>query len=102
MAHKQHYEDGGEDRTLALIYRKIKHLAIFMETIMADMTGLTNELAALSAQVAASNTHMDELFAALTAALTGTDQPAIDAAVAAIKTEVDNLAAGVTRNTKAA
>jgi predicted mannosyl-3-phosphoglycerate phosphatase (HAD superfamily) len=87
---------------LVLIYRKLRNLDNFMENIMADMTGLNTELAALTAQVAASNTHMDELFAALTAALTGTDQPAIDAAAAAIKAEVDNLAAGVARNTKAA
>ncbi len=88
--------------TLNLIYHKLRHLDHFMEKIMADMTGLNAELDALKAQVAASNTHMDELFAALTAALAGTDQPAIDAAVAAIKAEVDNLAAGVVRNTKAA
>ena len=87
--------------TLVLIYHKLRHLDNFMENIMADMTNLNASVDALTTGVAATNAHMDKLFADLTAALGASDQAAVDAAATAIKAQVDALAAGVTRTTSA-
>jgi hypothetical protein len=59
--------------------------------IMADFTSLNQSLADLHTEVAAVAANMDKLFADLTAALAAGNQPAIDAATAAIGTEIQNL-----------
>ena len=108
MPHEHHQTN--TERVLQLILHNLKHhhdlihhVIDKQEKIMADLTGLNTAVTDLQAGVAASTSHMDKLFADLLAALAAggnTDQAAVDAAVAAIRTEIDNLAAAVTRDTQ--
>ncbi len=85
--------------TFGPVLDKVLTTVTRMELKMAeDFTSLTTALADLKAEVAASVANMDTLFADLTAALGSGNQAAVDAATAAVQTEIDNLKAAVTRD----
>ncbi len=63
-----------------------------------DFTAFTQAVADLRDEVMAIGTQMDTLFADLTAALGTGNQPAVDAATAALRTQIDALRAAGTRD----
>ena len=66
---------------------------------MSDLSGLNAALADLKTEIGEVATRMDENFAALLAAQSGGNQPAIDAAAAEVRADIDALKAVVTRDT---
>lgn len=69
------------------------------EKTMSDVTNLNAAVEALKAEVADIGTRMDKLFADLQAALGSGNQPAIDAATAAINDQIAALKAIADRDT---
>ena len=69
---------------------------------MSDLSGLTSALADLKTEVDEVATRMDTNFQLLLDAQKGGDQPAIDAAAADVRADIDALKAVVTRDTPAA
>jgi hypothetical protein len=65
---------------------------------MADFTGLNQAETDLATAVSAVATNMDKLFAELQAAQASGDQAAVDAATAAIQTQIQALKDAVTRD----
>jgi hypothetical protein len=73
-----------------------------LEKIMSDLSGLNAALADLKTEIGEVATRMDENFALLIAAQSNGNQPAIDAAAAEVRADIDALKAMVTRDTPAA
>ncbi len=66
---------------------------------MSDVGPLNAALADLKTELGEVATRMDENFALLTAAQANNNQPAIDAAAAEVRADIDALKAMVTRDT---
>jgi len=69
---------------------------------MSDLSGLTSALADLKTELGEVAIRMDENFALLIAAQNGGNQPAIDAAAAEVRADIDALKAMVARDTPVA
>ena len=77
-------------------------IIVNQEKIMSDLSGLNAAIDALKAEVGDIGTQMDKLIADLNAAHNSGDQSAIDAATAAVQSQVDALKAIATRDTPVA
>jgi hypothetical protein len=71
------------------------------EVIVSDLSGMTAALADLKNEIGNIGSRMDANFAALLAAQAAGNQPAIDAATAEIRGDIDALKAIETRDTPA-
>lgn len=94
-----HFEQGHEILALLRVIHRNQDLADHkLEKIMQTVADLTTAVADLQTEVTDIGTEMDALLAALVAAQGANDPVAVDAAVTAIRAQIDALKSAGTRD----